>query len=99
MAQHHPKKDVPFIGASAPWIDEQEASYDHIRREVAGFLRDRLRSRIASLNSSELATEDVVLEMRRQMAECAVDSNFVLVSDLSEGLLALLAAREDRHSL
>ena len=93
------KKELPFLGASAPWVDENEASYEHVRRQVADFLRGRLSARIRTLNSSDLNTEDVATEIRRQMAECAVDGNLVLVSDLSDGLLALLGLRDDRRAL
>lgn len=93
------KKELPFLGASAPWIDEDEASYVHIQRQVADFLRGRLTARIRTLNSSDLNTEDVSIEIRRQMAECAVDGNLVLVSDLSDSLLALLGLRDDRRTL
>ena len=94
-----PAKDIPFLGASAPWVDEDEATYEHVQRQVADFLRGRLLRRASALNTTDLNTEDITLEVRRQMAECAVDGDLVLVSDLAEGLLALLGLRDDRRAL
>lgn len=94
-----PKKDIPFLGASAPWIDEDEATYEHVQRQVADFLRGRLLRRASALNTTDLYVEEIAIEIRRQMAECAVDGDLVRASDLAEGLLSLLSLKDDRQAL
>jgi len=94
-AKHAP----PFLGASASWVDDSEATYDHVKRQVADFLRTRLQARLAALDQTELSTQDVTTELRRQMAECAVDGNLMLSSDLGEATWDLLQYRESSGSL
>lgn len=93
------KQKAPFLGASAPWIDDGEANYEHVKRQVADHLRKRLKARISALNRTDLTTEEVATELRRQMAECAVDGNLVLASDLGEATWALLQYRESEGPL
>ena len=57
-------------------------------------LQARLKNRLLQLNSIQLTTEGVVIEMRRQMSECAVDGNLMLASEISESLWALLQYKE-----
>jgi len=90
---------LPFLGASAPWVDDGEVTYDHTKREVAEFLRKRLKARIALLDQTEVSTEEVATELRRQMAECAVDGNLMLAADLGEATWDLLQYRESGDSL
>tara|TARA_Y100000034_G_scaffold121988_1_gene166911 strand:+ start:591 stop:887 length:297 start_codon:yes stop_codon:yes gene_type:complete len=89
----------PFLGASASWVDDEEVTFDHTKREVAEHLRTRLLARIAVLDQVEVSTEEVSTELRRQMAECAVDGNLMLASDLGEATWDLLRFRESGNSL
>lgn len=84
----------PFIGPSAPWVDDAETTYEHTKRGVGAQLRDRLKARIAILDGSDLTTEEVATELRRQMAECAVDGNLILAADLGEATWALLQSQK-----
>jgi hypothetical protein len=92
-------KAPPFLGASAPWVDDEEATYEHAKRQVADHLRDRLKARITALSQTDLSTEEVATELRRQMAECAVDGNLMLASDLGEATWDLLQYRKSADSL
>lgn len=83
-----------FLGASAPWVDDKEATYAHAKRQVANKLRERLKARIAALDRVEIETTDIVTELRRQMAECAVDGNLMLSSELGDAIWSLLQYRE-----
>jgi hypothetical protein len=89
----------PFLGASAPWVDDAETTYAHTRRQVADHLRAKLLDRIAVLDQTEVSTEEVTVELRRQMAACAVDGNLLLASDLGEAVWDLLQWRESGESL
>jgi hypothetical protein len=91
-----PKLDnMPFLGASAPWLDDDEVTYTHVKRGVANYLRDRLLARIAVLNDASVNTDQLCTELRRQMAECAVDGNLMLASELSEATWSLLQHRDE----
>jgi hypothetical protein len=94
-----PKPSPPFLGASAPWVDDAEATFEHVKRQVADHLRSRLAARLAVLEQVDLSTQDVSTELRRQMAECAVDGNLMLASDLGEATWDLLQYRESGESL
>ena len=93
------KARPPFMGASAPWVDDTETTYAHAKRQAADYLRDRLQARITLLDQIEVTTEQVATELRRQMAECAVDGNLMLASDLGEATWDLLQWRESGDSL
>jgi hypothetical protein len=92
-----PKK--PFLGPSAPWVDDTEANYAHTKREVAERLRSSLLARIEVLVQVDVSTEEITTELRRQMAACAVDGNLVLASDLGEATWDLLQFRESNGLL
>jgi hypothetical protein len=94
-----PRAKPPFLGASAPWVDDSETNLDHVKREIADYLRTRLEARVALLNQTEVSTEEVTTELRRQMASCAVDGNLVLAADLGEATWDLLRYRESGDSL
>lgn len=87
----------PFIGASAPWAEDEEdaESYDHVLRHVADYLRARLQVRVQALDVVRVGTDAVVLEMRRQMAECSVDGNLMMASEIGEAVWSLLEHKGD----
>ncbi|MAH47444.1 hypothetical protein CMI37_16590 [Candidatus Pacearchaeota archaeon] len=88
------KTDPPFLGASASWVDDQEVTFEHVKRQVADHLRKRLQARLALLGQIDLSTQDVAMELRRQMAACAVDGNLMLASDLGDATWDLLQYRQ-----
>jgi hypothetical protein len=90
-----PPSSPPFLGASAPWVDDKEVTYDHVLREVADHLRKSLTERIAKLDLTDVSTDDVVIEMRRQVAECAVDGNLMRAGELSEATWDLIQYRRE----
>ena len=87
-------KGPPFIGASALWVDDEDTTFAHVKRQAADYLRQRLQARIAVLDQTDLSTEEVATEIRRQMAECAVDGNLMLAADLGEATWGLLEYRK-----
>tara|TARA_Y100000310_G_scaffold341577_1_gene441171 strand:- start:403 stop:690 length:288 start_codon:yes stop_codon:yes gene_type:complete len=92
-----PKKS--FIGPSARWVDDGDATFEHVKRDVAGLLRERLKDRIATLDQVDVTLEDVATELRRHMAACAVDGNLMFAAELSESLWELLRFRESKGTL
>jgi hypothetical protein len=92
LSQKAPKS--PFLGASSPWDEDDDTTYHHVLRQAADMLQARLKNRLLELNSTQLSTEGVVIEMRRQMAEAAVDGNLMLASEISESLWALLQYKD-----
>ncbi len=90
---------APFLGASADWVDDDEVTHEHVKRRVADHLRERLVARIALLDQVDLSADEVVTEMRRQMAACAVDDNLMLASDLGDATWDLLQHRKSQGSL
>jgi len=87
---------TPFIGASAPWVEDEEdvESYGHVLRHVAEYLRARLQVRLHALDLEGVGTDAVVLELRRQMAECAVDGNLMVASEIGEATWSLLEHKD-----
>lgn len=83
------------MGATAPWLDPDEATKNHIIHSIAWKLAERLQNRIDKLKSSDLTMGDVIDEMRRQMAECAVDGNVLLARDISAEIEELLIWRDE----
>jgi len=84
----------PYLGPSSAWDEDEDTTYNHVRRQVADFLQGRLRERLLHLNSMDITTEHVLVELRRQMAECAVDGNLMLASEISESIWNLLQYKE-----
>jgi hypothetical protein len=93
------EKAPPFLGASAPWVDDEESTYEHVKHEMAAFLRTRLQARIALLDRTDLTTQEVIIELRRQMAGCAVDGNLMFAHELGEATWDLLQYKESAHAL
>ena len=83
-----------FMGASAKWVDDDDATYAHVKREAAEKLRAALLRRVEVLDQVDASTEDILLEMRRQMAACAVDGNLMLSADIGEDIWLLVQMLE-----
>jgi hypothetical protein len=87
-----------YLGPSAEWVDDAEVTFEHSKRQLADFLIQRLMVRVGALKAIDLPTELISVELRRQMAECAVDGNLLLGGELSEATWALLSQRESKES-
>jgi hypothetical protein len=89
------KRRNAFLGPTAPWIDDSEGDtvYPMLLRSAAEALADRLEVRVALLRSPAASTDEVLMEIRRQVATCALDDP-ILASDLAELMLELLHSRE-----
>ena len=83
-----------FLGPSADWVDDDSATFEHHKHEVAQHLIAPLEARLEALKQTSIPLDLLVTELRRQMAECAVDGNLVLVGDLSEAVWDLLQNRK-----
>lgn len=70
-----------------------ETVFPMLQRRTADALADRLEARVALLRSDEVPTEEVLLEIRRQIATCALDEPIV-AADLAELMVELVHARE-----
>jgi len=88
-----------FLGPSAGWIDDDSMTFEHSKHEVAQKLIAPLRARVAALSQTALPLEALLTELRRQMAECAVDGNLVLAADLGEAVWELLQSQKENGSL
>ena len=89
----------PYLGPSAAWADDDDATFEHIKADVSRFLGDRLEMRKEILRQTGVTADQLVTELRRQMAECAVDGDLVLAADLAEAISDLLQARKDGGGL
>lgn len=79
----------------APWVDEDEASvFPLVLRRTADVLADQLESRLRMLKRADVTADQVMLEIRRQIAACAIDEPMG-AGLLSELLLELLTAKEN----
>ena len=79
----------------APWVEEQEESvYPLVLRRTADVLLDRLEKRMIALRQEHLNADNVVLEIRKGIADAAIDDP-IGASDLAELLVELLHAKEN----
>jgi hypothetical protein len=88
-----------YLGPSADWVDDDDVTFQHIKRDAADRLIARLRVRVSELQATDLPLETVATEMRRQMAECAVDGNLVYAGELAEAVWELLQKQKDKTTL
>jgi len=89
----------PYLGPSAFWADDAEVTLDHIKADVSRFLGDRLEDRKELLRQTDVTIDQLVMELRRQMAECATDGNLLLAGDLSEAVWDLLQVQKEGGGL
>jgi len=88
-------KEAPFLGPSAAWVDSDDADFSHLKADIALLLRRRLMLRLSEMKKVDVSTDAVVTELRRQMAECAVDGNLLLAGELADKVWEILANRKD----
>lgn len=88
-----------FLGATAPWMTDSDDQYVYpqTRHMAAEQLRRALEARLAALLTADI--DSVMLEIRKQIAECAVSGDITRAGDLGEVALDLLAAREHARGL
>lgn len=80
---------------SAPWIDDEDESvYPLVLRRTADVLVEKLVYRIQALRRDEVTADDVIVEIRRQIATSALDDPLG-AGDLAEMLLELIQAKEN----
>lgn len=80
---------------SAPWVDDGEDTvYPLVLRRTADALADRLERRVKHLREDGVTTDDVYIEIRRQIASCALDDP-IAASDLADLLLELMWSKEN----
>jgi hypothetical protein len=80
-----------FIGATAPWANDAMDDDEDVLRRIADTLAHRLNQRLETLR--EPSADDVILEIRRQIADCAFDDP-IRASDLAGFILEVLSRRE-----
>jgi hypothetical protein len=73
--------------------EEDEYVFPHTVNLAVDALRKSLEARLQALEGTE-DVEVVLVEIRRQVAECAVNGDITRAGDLSELALDLVAARE-----
>ena len=82
---------------TAPWHEEDEESvFTLVLRRTADQLARRLQERRSLLLSIDVTTEDVIVEIRRQIAASAIDDP-IGAADLSELLLELVRSKENAN--
>lgn len=85
-----------FPGPSASWLDDDDDAsvYPLVLRRTADALADRLEARVARLRDDNVSTDEVLLEIRRQMAACALDEP-ILAADLADLMIELVWTKEN----
>lgn len=88
-----------FLAPMAPWmLDEgDEYLYQQAVSAASDHLRKRLEQRLASLEAE--VTDDVLLEIRRQMAECAVEGDVTRSGDLGDFVMDIVASKAHARRL
>jgi hypothetical protein len=82
-------------GPHAPWSeDPDESIFPIVLRRTADILADRLDHRASVLRNERVTTDEVCMEIRRQIAAAAMDDP-IGAGDLAELLTELLMSREN----
>jgi len=79
--------------------DDDETLYPQVLSQVADLLVKRLERRIEVLQDAQLVTDDVMLEIRMQLAESAVAGQLGDCNELMDQVFELLQARELRREV
>jgi hypothetical protein len=77
--------------------EDDEYAYLQALKDASEALRHRLAQRVAQLEEPDI--EIVLLEIRRQLAESAVEGDTTRAGDLSSLVLDLITAREESRRL
>lgn len=84
---------------SAPWFDEEDGGvYRFVLRGTADNLARELEKRAKLLREDSVTVDEVVMEIRKAVAGCAVDGHVIRAADLTEVLLELVHTYEHRSS-
>jgi uncharacterized protein YbjT (DUF2867 family) len=90
-----------YLGPSALWLDDEDeaTTYKYVLANAAETLAVRLKQRLAALQHSDVSADDLLYEIRRQIAESGVDGYLVRAADLSDLALEIASAAENQHDL
>lgn len=96
-----PYRPDDYLGPAAPWMkgDEDAYVYEYVRTEVSNFLAARLRARLAAIEDENAPLDVFIMELRRQIAACAVDGDVGTTSEMSDMVWDLVQARENTRRL
>lgn len=89
-------------GPAATWIEDDEAdevALSYLITRAQGWLASRLERRLAMLHDDVVNIDAVLAEIKRQIADCAVDGDMLGTSDLSDLASDLLMSRENLRTL
>lgn len=88
-----------FLAPPAPWMldEEDEYLYQQTLSAAADLLRKHLERRIALL--AEDGIDEVLLEIRKQMAECAVEGDITRSGDLGDLVMDIVASKAHARRL
>ena len=90
-----PRAYSSFLGPTARWMDEEdEDTYvlDTVVHQGRAALAGTLRDRLAAMESEEAGADELMLEIRKQLAETGVTGDVVRGKELSELALELVHA-------
>lgn len=88
-----------ILGPMASWIQEDDDPiFQYAFEEAKLALRRQLERRLSNLEDSS-TVDDLLLEIRRQIADCAVDGRITEAADLQELALALVEAYHQRKRM
>ena len=96
-----PRPYNSFLGPTARWLDDEDdetyvlGSVLHQGREALG---SALRDRAAVMESPLVTPDELMLEIRKQLAETGVTGDVVRGKELSELALELVHASMELHS-
>lgn len=82
-----------FYGPAALWLPEGESediALQYALEEAKTRLKVQLQRRIQFLSRSDVTLDDLLMEIRRQIAACAVDGHITEAGDLQEVALAVV---------
>lgn len=85
-----------FLGPTAPWMqgEEDEYVYKAVMSKAKELLRDRLQQRLSAV-AGKPDISQLLLELRREMAVCAVDGDLGASHELVYLYYELIEAREN----
>lgn len=88
-----------FLAPPAPWMldEEDEYLYQQTLSAAADLLQKHLERRIALL--AEDGIDEVLLEIRKQMAECAVEGDITRSGDLGDLVMDIVASKAHARRL
>lgn len=88
-----------FLGPSSAWDEEDDSFiFDHAIEDAKESLRRRLLFRASQMESKEFSFDQLVLEIKKQIAECVVEGNLGTSTELTALVWDLLELKEHHRS-